>query len=189
MKVTAQDNEQENLINYGNYVKKIFEKGEPEFFANKEPEHAMIVLTELFKHSKEIKMFYSIFDEDIFLNNKVKSLFEEFLENPKNQMTLVISNIENISNRAYFFLKKLFKKYPKLRIFDTKNKIHFEQNGKNRFVNIIIGDGNKMRQEFFDKEFHITTAYNSIFKLNDVEKMDRIFDEAYHKSKKYLILT
>lgn len=151
------------MKDYFEYVEYLSVNEIDEPFFNSGPFHAAIVMSRIFKSSKDIKIFSGGFTGEVSNNPMYLSELKNFLSKPTNKLSVIIEDYENNKNNKVYEIFKQFRNLNNnIEIYHTNVKISIYDNGdEGKAIHFTIGDENKIRIETNTSDFTAQANFNS----------------------------
>jgi hypothetical protein len=151
-------------VGYLNYVEMVASEGRDETFFNSGSEHAAIVMSRIFKYSKEVKIYCGGFTGEVSKNSLYVSELTNFLLR-RGKLTVVAEKdsnyLTNGNNPIYLLLKTVYNigLNTNIKVYTTTKKVNWPLINKD--IHFAVGDKNKIRIETDTTNFTAKVNFNS----------------------------
>ena len=164
------------MENYLDFVESAARDGQDKIFFNSGPNHAAIVMSRIFKYSKEVvKIYCGGFNGTISNDEDYLKYLEVYLFNGGKLEIIVEQNLSNGPSKIF----KVLKKYPNnISIFQTNSRITDSTTMKP--IHFTIGDNKMTRVETDTTDY---TAQVNFGSQSQAEMLNIVFEKINNKPK------
>jgi len=163
---------------YVNYIRELAEQSKSVVFLNSSPQHASIVMSTMFKHSKEcIKIFAGNLRGEVSKNKEYINGLNDFLSNNGKLMILIEEySPEKPTNITNLLINHFLKKPDNIHI--KTHPFHFYQGVNKKKIHFCVADNKMYRLETDTSNFLAEGNFNdpeTSLRLSSL--FDTVFDD------------
>jgi hypothetical protein len=164
------------MVNYTEYVETMAKDGLNKVFFNSGPNHAAVVMSRIFKYSREtIRIYCGGFDGTVSNDEEYLLYLEQFLENGGLLRILVEQDMSKGPSEVYKILKK-----HKDQVVISQSSIKVINAVTNKPIHFTIGDNKMLRIELGITDY---TAQVNFGDTEEASHMTEIFEKVLAQSR------
>ena len=165
---------------YRNYIEALAQSGNNEFFLNRSEDHVSVILSTIFKHSKNnIRMFIGDFDKKIPMNHYYLDALKTFIISGKKLEVLLTDQISEVNSLYRNIVLSCISSESNnvfIKNIDKKSSLILSQAFDNPHINFTVGDERMYCIENGGQDRKSIGCFNDVLEAN---KLSKIFDDCF----------